>query len=311
MKKKVITKSILFIGCAIVFYIALFALLSKVSLGNTKLIYHATNYLSWKGGNTYQKFEEFNPNEKYDIVVIGSSHAYRGYDPRIFKRHGINMFNLGTSGQAMLNTQYLVRNYINKKNCKLLIVDIYEAGFSGNGLESSSDLSQNITINTASRQICLELGDPRGLNMYALRLANSNENPSYYDSTYISGGYSSISDSAKSDIDYTIHSDVFKGSHASYNGVKNIIEYAKQEKIKLLFVQHPTPKKYDRRTHASFVNQLEEVIEKEVPYWDYAYDHSLHYRYHFADHNHLNQSGVDIFNERLISKIKKKYSFNR
>ena len=37
-----------------------------------------------------------------DVLVLGSSHAYRGFDPRIFKKAGIKLFNFGSSGQTLL-----------------------------------------------------------------------------------------------------------------------------------------------------------------------------------------------------------------
>jgi hypothetical protein len=303
MMKTFLYKGTAFLLSFVIIYGTLFILLTNVKLGGSSLIYHTSNYLSWKGGGTYKKFSEFNVNTKYDVIVVGSSHAYRGYDPRIFAKQNIKMYNLGTSGQAMINTKHIVQDYITAANCKLLIVDIYEGVFSGDGLESASDMSQNISQDYTAAKISFALKDPRGLNMFALRLAQKKSKSIYSDSAYAVNGYSSIADSASSLIKYKGKEDSFTGNKSNFDALINIIDFTKEHGIEMLLVQHPMPKEHNPNAHNHFVKELEKTIGNTV-YLDYSYTHSLHHQNHFADHNHLNQAGVEVFNVELLKRIK-------
>ena len=56
-----------------------------------------------------------------DILFLGSSHAYRGFDTRMFSQANISSFNLGSSSQSPINTQVLLKQYLQKINLKLLL----------------------------------------------------------------------------------------------------------------------------------------------------------------------------------------------
>lgn len=45
-------------------------------------------------------FNDLRKLNNCDILFLGSSHCYRGFDPRVFKNIGYNIFNLGTSSQT-------------------------------------------------------------------------------------------------------------------------------------------------------------------------------------------------------------------
>ena len=97
--KKFFTRGLFFLFTTIGIYLTLFATLFFIKVGPNPLIYRAAQGIVLKGGGTYIKIKDYNAKEKHDIVIVGSSHAYRGYDPRIFKEYGFL--------HAMLSTEYL------------------------------------------------------------------------------------------------------------------------------------------------------------------------------------------------------------
>ena len=102
---KALLKNILLFGLiALTSYITLFSVLYFIRIGNVPLVYRTTQGNVFKGGLTYKKFQDFDKNEKYDIIILGSSHAYRGYDPVIFESYGYKIYNLGTSAQTLLSS---------------------------------------------------------------------------------------------------------------------------------------------------------------------------------------------------------------
>ena len=180
---KFIIHGVLFIFSTIIVYFIVFALLFFIRISNIPLIYRATQANVWEGGGTYVKTREFNPNEKHDIIIIGSSHAYRGYDPRIFRKYGYNSYNLGTSDQNMLCTYFLTKNYINHTNCKMVILDLYDRIFAQSTLESNSDLIQNISSDKAALEISMATKDIRTINMFTLRMFSKFSSPLDHDTS--------------------------------------------------------------------------------------------------------------------------------
>ena len=75
-----------------------------------------------------------------DILFLGSSHTYRGFDTRVFKKNGYNSFNLGSSSQSPIQTLTLTKRYLNQLNPKLIVYEVYPTTFTIDGIESSLDI---------------------------------------------------------------------------------------------------------------------------------------------------------------------------
>ena len=61
-----------------------------------------SNIIYKKGfnGHLYSRINEIDKYDEVDILFLGSSHAYRGFDTRIFKAEGYSSFNLGSSARV-------------------------------------------------------------------------------------------------------------------------------------------------------------------------------------------------------------------
>ena len=81
-----------------------------------------------------------------DVLVLGSSHAYRGFDPRIFKKAGIKLFNFGSSGQTPLQSEFLLKRYTEQFNPKLVIIEVYPIALETTGLGPFIDLISNFKV---------------------------------------------------------------------------------------------------------------------------------------------------------------------
>ncbi len=75
-----------------------------------------------------------------DVLFLGSSIAYRGFDTEKFNMHGLKSFNLGSSAQTPMQTNVLLQRYYSRLNPKLVIYEVYPPAFSWDGVESSIDL---------------------------------------------------------------------------------------------------------------------------------------------------------------------------
>lgn len=66
-------------------------------------------------GHFFSRSRDAEKIKNPDILILGSSHAYRGFDTRVFSNAGIHAFNFGSSSQTPINTQVIFKA-ISKKN---------------------------------------------------------------------------------------------------------------------------------------------------------------------------------------------------
>ena len=304
--KKIIVRGLFFMTVVAAVYFSVMLACTKISIKGIPLIYRISDGINWKGGNSYKKFVDFKSSNPYDVIVIGSSHAYRGYDPRIFEANQSDLFNLGTSGQSMLNSYFIAKNYIKSSNCKLVILDIYDGALSSDGMESTADLLQNISSDKTAFEMGFALKNPRVINMLTVRMLTAKTPPMYLDTFYVSKGYSEKFDTLKT-INKKDYNPDFKPNDLQVDYFIKTLEYLKENKIKTLIVTHPIPQESNNGNHLFFHNVLDSISKMYgVEYLDYAFLHNFNTKLDFYDSHHLNQSGVNKFNDMLIADLRKK-----
>ena len=186
-----------------VFKLALFLVFTCVFYVGTILIFGLVipssfaknfNYFGIRGF-TRKRFNEAKQVKNVDLIVIGSSHAYRGYDPRIFKKAGISTFNLGSSSQTPLQTRYLVNRYIKNLNPKFAIVDVYPVLFGVDGVESQIDLMSSGLMDKEIVKMSFDINDITLYNSLIFGIFNDTfhlrkqSKPKAEGDVYVPGGY--------------------------------------------------------------------------------------------------------------------------
>lgn len=129
--KHLVRNIILFIPLAI-----LFVTLATLLLGGTGLLRNVT-YIADSGDNLYTKTREAETVQDVDVLFIGSSHSYRTFDPRIFARHGVKAFNLGSSNQTPLQSEVLLRTLLPKVNPRLVVFEVHPDIIAYDGIEAA------------------------------------------------------------------------------------------------------------------------------------------------------------------------------
>jgi lysophospholipase L1-like esterase len=102
--------------------------------------------------------------------------------------------------------------------------------------------------------------------------------------------------------------DIISSIDESYvNDFKELISLTESQNVKYIFVSHPLPAIKDlANNHNRLRPIIEEIAQKNgVIYLDYTHHPDFQNIENFADENHLNQAGVDRFNEMLIADLKK------
>lgn len=308
--KRFLLQGLKFIGIFMIIYLLTFSSLFLLKKKNVPLIHRVSNTLLFWGGDTYKRFKEFDVTQKYDVLILGSSHSYNSFDTRILKKKNIRAYNLGTSGQSLENSLILARNYFHEGLTKNIVLDIYPGAFMSSGLESTCDLIVNVPSNSTALDLAWSFPDIRSINMLVLRLfykfSNAQE-PTYKDTRYREGGFIAMRDSAETNIEYDNFLQKYNPSSEAINSLYQIISHCEQIKTNLILVAHPAPIELKNEHYLAFINDAENLaVKMELDFLDYSFNHNLNSTDHFYDVQHLNEAGAQIFTEKIIADLQSK-----
>ena len=256
-------------------------------------------------GHLFSRAKDAEKIKNIDILFIGSSHSYRGFDPRVFKKYGIEAFNLGSSSQTPINSKVLLRQYLEKINPKMVVIEAYAGTLSADGVESSLDLLSNNKIDINAFNMALEINKFQTYNTllygYFRQILGLNKNfiePQVQDeSTYIKGGGYVESKFKKNPLEEEPLGK-WNISPKQINALKENIDYLKSKNIPYIIVQAPISHKlYNSKTNNKEVDNLLSAFGK---YKNFQGEIKFNDTIDFYDSNHLNQRAVERFNEKFI-----------
>ena len=145
-----------FFACALILYIGFVVLFGLMAPGALKknLTFPIGSY-----GHMFSRIKEVQTKKNIDLLFVGSSHSYRGFDPRIFKDHNYSCFNLGSSSQSPIQTEILFKRYLDQLNPKLVVFEVYPKTFESDGVEAGLDLLANDKIDLNVIKMCFQLNN--------------------------------------------------------------------------------------------------------------------------------------------------------
>jgi hypothetical protein len=302
-----LTKRILLFTVAlVVLYGSAFLVMGHVRFRGKALIYRTADYYQWTGGDSWQRFREYHPAVRQDAVIIGSSHAYRGYDPSVFAARGYRVFNLGSSAQTPLNSQYLIEAFLDSANAPLLVFDVYEGVFASTGFESTADLTQNLPSPAAAWGMVGALGDLRGLNMMALRAVIHGEAPLYMDKEYRGLGFVPRRDTLRKEPRPMSAPDPAMAGK-QWKHFKAAIALCRERGIRVVVTSHWALPARGGEVHSTFVHQVRQALQGTgIPYVDLTDAAGSTDMDHYADDNHLNAAGAALFTAQLVDSLERR-----
>ena len=257
--------------------------------------------------HNYLRLKEAKQMSNVDLLFLGSSHAYRSFDTRIFTASNYKAFNLGSSSQTPKQTLILLKRYLKQLNPKLVVFEVNPILFTSDGVESAIDLitSDNNDIN--SLKMVVDQKNVKVLNTYLYALANSifKKSPDIKLKTYHKGGYVSRANLKYYDGEKPIDEKIII-KEKQLKAFKAIIVMLESNNIDYILVQAPvTQQKY-----RSFTNMAEfnAKLKAYGDYYDFNNKLKLIDTLDFYDNHHLNQSGVTIFNTAFLELLEKEYN---
>lgn len=303
--RKLLTQGFLFILVSLGAYIVTFAILYFIPSGGIPMAYRAVKGVIWEGGPSWKKMRDFPEGESFDLIFIGSSHAYRGYDPANFSQAGIKSFNLGTSNQHQMASYSIARQYIKPGTCKMVLIDIYDRVFASDGYESMSDMVINSEHDTQAWDVALRMKDIRAANMLLFRYFNKLSPPLNTDTLDIRNGYQALEKQLSMPGKPKNYRYVSNPTQVKY--LEKLIVYLQKQGIRVIMASHPLPTVYVPSDHDVFRRDIEVLMNRyKVPYFDYTDYKPIGGMWYFADESHLNQRGVNTYNATLIRQLQKR-----
>jgi hypothetical protein len=290
-------------------YAAVMVVSSRVPLEQGTLLQHLTRNLVVPGDryHSLRRFREAASSGPVDVVVFGSSHAYRGFDPRIFAARGIRLFNLGSTNQTPLNSLHLARLHLEKLAPTLVLIEVYYPTLSGDGLESCRDLAVNTPPSWSSLRMAASTRNLGAVHFALASLAGltpgeAGARQSEGDDMYIPGGYLASAGRRQRLVrpGKPIDAEIAK---AQLDALAELTRLASARGSRVLWVSHPLPR--DHRDAIACPGELHQRLaraatEAGVDFWDYTDKLELDPINDFYDFHHLNERGVERFNVELL-----------
>lgn len=303
---KFIKNILLFSVFALIFYIIVLPIWSYLTPP-----FMAKNVRSCIGcyGHLFTRTKEAQEIKNPDILFLGSSHAYRGFDTRVFSEGGMTSFNLGSSSQTPINTKVLLNQYLDKINPKLVIYEVYAGTLTSDGVEASLDILSNNKIDKNALNMAFEINKLSTYNtlfygyfrqLFGLNDSFQEEQIQGRD-TYIKGGF------VESEFSQNPLNEEPQGNWEinpkQISALKENIAYIKSKNIPVILVQAPITKKlYTARNNNK---QVDSLLSTLGTYKNFYGALPLNDTIDFYDSNHLNQVAVVKFNKKLIEWLKK------
>lgn len=268
-----------------------------------------TYYRIGQNGMMFNRIKDIPSHKDPDILFLGSSHTYRGYDTRIFEKAGISSFNFGSSAQTPKQTEVLLKKYLRVINPQAIVLEVNPILFQIDGAESTADLISNDHIDVEICKLALKSGNLKVINTliyglyeeYVHHIRESfQEKVVIDDEVYVSGGYVEKRTNASFVPEDAYDDEVIRVRPDQLKSFEKCLRIIKDAGIPYLLVNIPVSKS----TYRHFIN-YEEFDEMMSSYGDYLNFNELMQLDDtcFYDADHLNQKGVELFDERLIQEM--------
>ncbi|MDN3641647.1 hypothetical protein QWY87_02970 [Lutimonas halocynthiae] len=256
------------------------------------------------GGHAFTRLKEVKQAKNIDILFLGSSHTFRGFDTRIFNKK-YNSFNLGTNSQTPIQTEYLLNRHLDSLNPKIIFLEICPLILSSDGIESTLEILSNVTIDPKITEFVFEQNHLKVYNTYFYavfndfvlnRVNNFSEKNKVGNSIYIKNGFEESE--LKNYKKMYFQPSKWHYSKKQFMSLERILNLAREKNIQIILVQAPVTSDYYNSIRNN--NEFDFELSKYGKYYNFNEILELNDTIHFLDYHHLNQGGVESFNNQIL-----------
>lgn len=260
-------------------------------------------------GFTCERLKEAELPYQRDILFLGSSRAYRGFDTRVFNQYNLTSFNLGSSNQTPIQSLLLLNRYADLIQPGLVVLEVNPDIFSNDGVESAVDILSYLEPNLDLVQMALKINHIKVYNtliynaLFKIFNKNSECPPAALThEKYIDGGYVEIAPELKSNNNKS-NAYTCKLSDAQINAFASIIQKLSTANIPILLVQSPVRRTIYEKCSAN--DAFSALMSSYGTYIDFNTIAEFDQVRDFYDDQHLSQQGVIKFNHALLKEIQR------
>lgn len=298
--RRFIKSLLLFIPFLLITYVVLLVIWCQIVPGPYQKNVYTTE------GHVQKRLDEAKVTKNVDVLFLGSSHTFRGFDTRIFQKAGLKSFNLGSPAQTPLQTEYLLERYLDKLNPKLVVYEVYPITFSIDGVEASMYLTANEDYNPDLLDVAVEQNSLVVYNTLLLSFLEQclgidiKDEVMKKNERYIPGGF------VERKLEYFDRTprpkQALKFDEQQFKWFEKNLQLLKERNIDYILVQAPYPK----ATYNSFTNLdgFDKRMETYGEYYNFNKVMNLDDSINYFDDSHMNQNGVKAFNKQLIDTLK-------
>ena len=260
--------------------------------------------------NTSMRLHDLSNYEDIDILFLGSSRAFSGFDTRMYERLGYSAFNMGTSSQTPIQTKVLLERYLDVLKPELIIFEVSPSMFSSDGVESSTDIIANGRCDMAAVKMGIKSRHIKVLNTLIFRLYTKtfkrNTEPEAkrlnYDRRYMEGGFLESDQMEYKPLKLASVPRIENMNPDQIKEFEYILDMIKSRQTRLILLQVPfTPDKYE--SHHAINPVFDQQMNQYGEYYNLNETMHLVDTIHFRDDFHLNLTGVGLLNERVIHML--------
>jgi hypothetical protein len=253
-----------------------------------------------------------------DVVFLGSSHAYRSFDPRFFSRFGITSFNLGSTGQSPVQGYFLQRAYMPRLRPKLVLYELGWRSLTHSGPESGLDLVANLPLTWNLMRMVVDTREIRVYNGLLRRLLGGNSSDPQQQRAsvgvhdrYVGAGF--VATSSTELVGRPMQPQPFHISERSLRFVRRSVHEIRRRGAEVVFVVQPLP--VETRLAILNADEVDATVaafaaDVAVPYLDFNELVHLDSEAHFSDYHHLNALGVEAFLTGLMGEFERRGLFD-
>lgn len=284
----------------------LFVVLGVVALGGSGKLRNVV-YRLGTGDYTHTRIGEAEKVQGVDILFVGSSHAYRSFDPRYYAGKGLRTFNLGSSNQTPLQSEMMMRLYLDKMRPRMVVMEVHPDMVEGDGVESAIMLANNMKPSVEMACMAIETRNVKAvLSMLYSAVCNTlgrdfrryEEPLSDAENEYVAGGY--VARKGGSYEAEEARPVEIRLNPLQVRATEKIVEMTGRRGIPCLLVKVPDSRTMSR-SYAN-IKEFEERMSSIGPFRSIEVA-ALSDTLHFYDPTHLNQAGVELFEEIFYETV--------
>lgn len=272
-------------------------------------------------GHTLKRAAEVAAHGSVDILFLGSSITYRGYDTRIFRALGLTPFNLGSTAQTPLQTEMLLARHLRRLSPQLVVLTIDPSMMNNAGVESSLDLVANGPLDKHAWAMAVRTNHLKTWNTLLFCSAKRilfgpidyTEPTRIGRNTYVAGGF------VERDLEFakprkprasgkskgpasTDPSSLQDHTHRQLAAIARMVDMLHREQVRFVIVDPPVSS--TRRASYGDHSDFASVMRSFGPYVDMHDLPGMDDVEHFYDEVHMNQRGVEHFNAAIIERLR-------